>query len=66
MDYLLYKIYLLLLGGGAPLWHTEIPRLEVEIRAMAASLHHSPHQLRIQATSVAYTTAHGNARSLTH
>ena len=33
------------------------------IRAAAASLHHNN---RIQATSATYTTAHSNARSLTH
>ena len=35
------------------------------IRAAAASLHHSPQQRGIWATSAAYTTTHGNARSLT-
>ena len=36
-----------------------------QIRAVAASLHHS-HNTTIQATSVTYTTAHGNAESLSH
>ena len=35
------------------------------IRATAARLHHS-HSSQFQATSVTYTTAHGNARFLTH
>ena len=34
------------------------------IRVIAADLHHSHSQ--IQATSATYTTAHGNAGSLTH
>ena len=40
-----------------------------QIEATAASLQHSLHHCsdgRIQATSVTYTTAHGNAGSLTH
>ena len=34
-------------------------------RAVAVALHHQPQQYQIQATSVTYITAHGNARSLT-
>ena len=36
------------------------------IRAVAASLHQSHSNCGIQAASATYTTAHGNARSLTH
>ena len=36
------------------------------IGATAAGPVPQPQQLRIQATSVTYTTAHGNTRSLTH
>ena len=36
------------------------------VGATAAGLHHSHRQHQIRATSVTYTTAHGNARSLTH
>ena len=36
------------------------------IRATAAGLHYSSWQCQMQATSVIYTTAHGNAGSLTH
>ena len=49
-------------------FHGCVPRLGGPIRAVAASLRHSPQpQLhQIQATSVTYTTVHGNAGSLTH
>ena len=58
--------------------HMEVPKLEVELKLQlpayttATSLHHShrptpqPQQGGIQATSVTYTKAHGNAGSLTH
>ena len=36
------------------------------VRATAAGLHHSHSKCQIQATSVTYTTAHGNARSLAY
>ena len=48
---------------GPHLWHMEIPRL---IRAVAAKPTPEPQQCRIRATSATYTTAYGNARSLTH
>ena len=45
----------------------DIPRLgRGWIGVIAANLHHSHKQHRIQAVSATYTTAHGNARSLTH
>ena len=37
-----------------------------QIRAVAAGLCHKPEKLGIQAASATYTTAHGNAGSLTH
>ena len=43
--------------------HIEVPRLRVEGQIGVASLSHGH---RIKATSVNYTTAHGNAGSLTH
>ena len=50
---------------GPHLWRMEVPRLGVE-----AGLQHrptpQPQQCGIQAAPVTYTTAHGNARSLTH
>ena len=36
------------------------------IGAINPKLYHSPQQHQIQDTSVTYTTAHGNTRSLTH
>ena len=44
----------------------EIPRLGVKFGAVAAGLHYSSQQHGIRAMSVTYTTAHGNAKSLTH
>ena len=41
--------------------HMQVPRLGGQIRATAASL--QPRQCGIQAASVTYVTAHGNARS---
>ena len=50
---------------GLHSWHMEVPRLGVESQLQ---LHASPQpqQLGIQAMSATYTTAQGNARSLTH
>ena len=45
--------------------HMEVPSLGGLIRAVATSLHHSSQQLRIQAASATYITAHGNAGFLT-
>ena len=44
---------------GLHLRHLEVPRLRVESQPQ-------PQQRRIGATSANYTTAHGNAGSLTH
>ena len=44
---------------GSHLQHMEVPRLGVKLELQ-------PQQRGMQAASAAYTTAHGNARSLTH
>ena len=41
--------------------HMGVPRLEVQLQPTSG-----PQQCKIQATSGTYTTAHGNAGSLTH
>ena len=45
--------------------HVEVPRLGVksELQLLAYT---TPQQLGIQASSVTYTTAHGNSRFVTH
>ena len=54
--------FLLLLG--LHMRHMEVPRLRVELDSCRPMP--QPRQLGIQAVSVTYTTAHGNAGSLTH
>ena len=44
-------------------WHLEVPRLEVKSELQPCPM---PKQLRIEAASTTYTTAHGNAGYLTH
>lgn len=51
---------------GPHLRHMDVPRLGGRIRAAGASLHHSHKQHWIQAATVTYATARGNAGSLTH
>ena len=51
--------------SGPHLWHIEVPRLG-STRSYSCWLTPQLQQLEIQAMSVTYTTAHGNARSLTH
>ena len=46
---------------GPHLWRMKVPKLGVESEPMP-----QPQQCQIRAESVTYTTAHGNARSLTH
>ena len=46
--------------------HMEVPRLGRSNRSYSCQPTQQPHQHRIQATSATYTTAHSNARSLTH
>ena len=50
---------------GPHLWHMEVPRLRVKLELQLLALP-QPQPHRIWAASVTYTTAHGNARSLTH
>ena len=50
---------------GPPYKHMEVPRLVVESELQLRPTS-QPLQYGIQAASVTYTTAHGNARSLTH
>ena len=45
-------------------WHMEVPRLGVKLELSHQPMP-EPQQLRIQASSVTDTTAHGNAGSLT-
>ena len=47
------------------LWHMEVPKLGVELE-LQLLVYGQPQQSGIQATSVTYTTARGNAGSLTH
>ena len=50
---------------GPHLWHMEVPRL-VSSWSCSRQPRPQPWQHRIRAASVTYTTAHGNAGSLTH
>ena len=50
---------------GPLLRHMEVPRLGVESELQLPA-YTAPQQRRIRASSATYTTAHGNARSLTH
>ena len=47
-------------------WPMEVPRLEVKSELQLLAYIIAVQQCGIWATSVTYTTAHGNARSLTH
>ena len=51
---------------GLQTWHMEVPRLGGSIRSCSCRPMLQPQQHGIPATSVTYTTAHSNARSLTH
>ena len=46
-------------------WHMEVPRLGVKSELQLPAYTTATQQRQIQATSVSYTTAHGNAKSLT-
>ena len=52
-------------GWGEPAAYGSSQAMSL-IGAVAAVLHQQPQQGQIQAMSVTYTTAHGNAGSLTH
>ena len=56
-------LVLFVLSGPHP-WDVEVPRLGVESGLQL--LRPQSQKRRIRGTSVTYTTAHGNARSLTH
>ena len=52
---------------GLHLWHMEVPRLGVKsYQSYSCRPMPQPQQHQIRAVSAAYTTAYGNARSLTH
>ena len=55
-----------LLLGGPYLWHVQVPGPEMEPAPIWQPEPPQPQPRRIQALSVTYTTAHGNAGSLTH
>ena len=57
--------YFILFYLGPHLRHMEVPRLGVELELYSQPIP-QPQQDGIQATSATYTTAHGNARSLTY
>ena len=50
---------------GMPVWHTEVPRVGVELELQPAA-GPQPQQFRTWAPSVTYTTAHSNAGPLSH
>ena len=62
-DWLLFLFLFLLFRLN--MWHTEVPRLGVRSE-LELSATPQPQPRRIRATSLTYTTAHGNAGSLTH
>ena len=65
--FLFFFVFFFLVFLGPHPQHMEVPRL---VPSSNRSCSHwptpQPQQLRIQATSATYTTAHGNPRSLTH
>ena len=71
LHFLLFFFFAFLWKQKNP-WHMEVPRSRGRIGAIAASLHHScwftpqAQQCQIPTASVTYTTAHGDAGSLTH
>ena len=50
---------------GPYLWHMEVPRLEVKVKS-ELQLPTTATAMQDQSLIFDYTTAHGNARSLTH
>ena len=63
----LFFFFLFFFFLGLDLQHMEVPRPGGQAeRQLPAAAEPQPQPHRIQATSVAYTTAQGNARSLTH
>ena len=73
LDYTFLFVFVFLsFSRAAPPQHMEVPRLGGPIGTIAACLHQSclpmpePQQRHIRAVPATYTTAYGNARSLTH
>ena len=69
LDCLFVCFWLFTFSRAAPVWHTEVPRLGVELNLSCSRWpmpEPQPQQHRIEAMSATYTTAHSNARSLTH
>ena len=64
LPFLFYFIYLFVFSGLHPR-HREVPRLGVESSCCFWPMPQTQ-QFEIRAASATYTTAHGNARSLTH
>ena len=58
-------IYLFICFLGPHPWHVEVPRLGVQSELQLPVYIHHSHSNTIWASSVTYTTAHSNARSLT-
>ena len=61
-----YLVILFFCFLGPHLWHREVPRLGVKSKLQLPGYIPQAQQCRIRATSVTYTTLHGDARSLTH
>ena len=61
-----FAFFFFLLFRATPVATNGGSRARGWIQALAASLHHGHSKLEISAASAIYTTAHGNARSLTH
>ena len=62
--YFLFFFFFLIFSRARPVAYGSFPARD-RIGAIATGLQPEPQQHRIRATSVAYTTAHSNARSLT-
>ena len=70
-SYILSFFLFLFCFGGLPPGHKVVPRLGVQLELQMPATAHAPSRApvqprRIQASSSSSTTAHGNARSLTH
>ena len=61
----IFVLFYFILSLGPHLWHMEISRLGVQSE-LSYWPTAQPQQHQIQGASVTYTTAHSNARSLTH
>ena len=61
-----FFIFSLFVFLGLHPWHMQVPRLGVKSELQLLAPTPQPQEHQIQATSATYTTAHGNAGSLTH